>query len=461
MTVKKIMNSTRVLVRFLILMHLFVLVLPFCLSAQEYKVASFEVKPNDMTARTNSRVDGNGRKCAVIKVYADDNIAAVRGAAIGEVAGAGMEKLVYIAHDAKAIELVFDHHLPLKIVFDDYGYPTITGQMTYECKLARKDATAFTGTSIQDNISYVATINSRLETHLDTNSLKEKAENEYKNGNYAKALDLFLAIPDDAYAQYKLGIMYEMGYGVNPDDEESVRWYRKAAKQGHIKAQSNLGWMYEHGRGIDTNYDEALHWYLKSANQGYAGAQFRLGVMYRKGSGINKNFQESVKWYELAAKQGHAKAQSELGSMYRLGDGVEQNYDEALKWYLRAAEQNDNVAQCALGRMYEQGQGVRLDYAKAMEWYLKSAEGGNAYALNNIGVLYRHGKGVEKCNSEAAKWYEKAVLKGNALAQYNLGCMYYDGEGVPKNMITAKELLTKSANQGFEPAQKKLTELQW
>lgn len=107
-------------------------------SAQEFEVISFEIVPNDLTARTNSRVDGNGRKCAVIKVYADDHIAAVRGASIGEVAGVGMEKLVYMAHDSKVVELVFDHHFPLKITFEDFGYPTITGQMTYLCKLQSK-----------------------------------------------------------------------------------------------------------------------------------------------------------------------------------------------------------------------------------------------------------------------------------------------------------------------------------
>ena len=27
-------------------------------------------------------------------------------------------------------------------------------------------------------------------------------------------------------------------------------WYRKAADQGHAKAQTNLEWMYNHGRGV-------------------------------------------------------------------------------------------------------------------------------------------------------------------------------------------------------------------
>lgn len=63
-------------------------------SAQEYEVISFGVKYNDIAARINSRVDANGRKSAVVKVYADDKIATVRGAAVGEVESIGMGKQI-------------------------------------------------------------------------------------------------------------------------------------------------------------------------------------------------------------------------------------------------------------------------------------------------------------------------------------------------------------------------------
>ena len=39
-----------------------------------------------------------------------------------------------------------------------------------------------------------------------------------------------------AYAQYNLGIMYAKGDGVPENDAEAVKWYRKAADQGHAKA---------------------------------------------------------------------------------------------------------------------------------------------------------------------------------------------------------------------------------
>ncbi len=43
-----------------------------------------------------------------------------------------------------------------------------------------------------------------------------------------------------AKAQYDLGMMYEVGFGVTQSDKEAVKWFRKAADQGHTEAQKKL-----------------------------------------------------------------------------------------------------------------------------------------------------------------------------------------------------------------------------
>ena len=40
-----------------------------------------------------------------------------------------------------------------------------------------------------------------------------------------------------------------------------MKWYTKAAEQGHAKAQSNLGLMYEYGSGVLTDNRRAYMWY--------------------------------------------------------------------------------------------------------------------------------------------------------------------------------------------------------
>ena len=41
----------------------------------------------------------------------------------------------------------------------------------------------------------------------------------------------------DAEAQFNLGVAYDDGYSVPENDVEAVKWYRKAAEQGHAIAQ--------------------------------------------------------------------------------------------------------------------------------------------------------------------------------------------------------------------------------
>ena len=45
--------------------------------------------------------------------------------------------------------------------------------------------------------------------------------------------------------------MYEDGKGVEPDDEEAVKWYRLSAEQGDASAQWHLGLAYANGEGVE------------------------------------------------------------------------------------------------------------------------------------------------------------------------------------------------------------------
>lgn len=114
---------------------LFIVMLPFLVKAQDYMVESFDIVPTDLTARTNGRVDNNGRKCGLIKVYVNDAITATDGPVIGEVIDRGLEKWVYVSHDSKQIQLLFKEHMPLRITFDDFNFSMLSGNMTYVLKL--------------------------------------------------------------------------------------------------------------------------------------------------------------------------------------------------------------------------------------------------------------------------------------------------------------------------------------
>ena len=62
-----------------------------------------------------------------------------------------------------------------------------------------------------------------------------------------------------------------------------MKWFRKAANQGHARAQCNLGECYYFGYGVEQSYEEAVKWFRKAAEQGSTDAKRllkQLGVKY-------------------------------------------------------------------------------------------------------------------------------------------------------------------------------------
>ena len=125
------------------------------------------------------------------------------------------------------------------------------------------------------------------------------------------------------------------------NDLTALKWFRKAAEQGHAYSQFMLGRMYDHGQG---NLSTAVKWYRKAAEQGHADAQLILGNMCKNGRGVDENISTAVIWYSKAAMQGISDAQFMLGDMYTNGWGVIKNTSMAVFWYRKAAEQGHAYA---------------------------------------------------------------------------------------------------------------------
>ena len=109
----------------------------------------------------------------------------------------------------------------------------------------------------------------------------------------------------------------------------------EAGTMAALKARRNdvnLGVMDLRGQGVAQDYAEALKWYRKAADQGHASAQANLGVFYNKGHGVSQDYAEAAKWYRLAAEQGDAPSQCNLGALYAKGQGVPQDFVQAHVW---------------------------------------------------------------------------------------------------------------------------------
>lgn len=195
------------------------------------------------------------------------------------------------------------------------------------------------------------------------------------------------------------------------------------AESGDAKAQVTLGIMYDYGYGVEPDVAKAIDWYKKAAAQGVPAVQHDLGVKYYRGQGVTQDYAEAAKWWGMAADSGLADSQYNLGYMYSRGLGVAADEKKALRWYEAAAAQNHMFAQYSLAVMYAFGKGVAADYARAAELFRKAADQGMAQAQHNLGVLYENGQGVPKDPEEAKKWYQRAADQGLDMAAKKLAAL--------------------------------------
>ena len=87
------------------------------------------------------------------------------------------------------------------------------------------------------------------------------------------------------------------------DDATAVQLLRPLADEGNAFAQFRLGYIYDTAKGISRDDAEAAKWYLKAADQGVAGAQYNLGAMYADGHGVPLDYVEAYKWLSIAASR--------------------------------------------------------------------------------------------------------------------------------------------------------------
>ena len=116
--------------------------LRFCLSilfslclinakAQKLNVESFAAKPNDLTARTQTRQDGNSVDCALVKVQLASSGATFSGNVVGDVKYNTSEYWVYMAQGSKRLTIRLEGYLPLEVNFEDYEIRSLESKTVY------------------------------------------------------------------------------------------------------------------------------------------------------------------------------------------------------------------------------------------------------------------------------------------------------------------------------------------
>ena len=230
------------------------------------------------------------------------------------------------------------------------------------------------------------------------------------------------------------------------------------ANSGNAEAQHELGIRYRDGATVPRDSANALKWFRKAADQGHAASELILGWSYREGHlGLEKDPEAAVSWFRRAAEQGDAWGQAELAFMYESGNGVVRDDAEAVKWYTRAAEQGLPLAQFDLAYMYRNGKGVPADKTKALQLYELSAVQ-IPMARHNLALLYL--EGGDKLVKDAVVAYKWGLLDVSAEYQRMLHDRSDNAEKRPSlgEAILLVEQISKRLSKSDKEIGKRLAE---
>ncbi|MCJ2376902.1 sel1 repeat family protein [Vibrio sp. ZSDZ34] len=218
------------------------------------------------------------------------------------------------------------------------------------------------------------------------------------------------------------------------------------AKDNDGAAQYRLGVMYDIGYQVAESDHDALYWYWRAAENGDSRAQFLFGMRAMQGTHVKKNLVISASWLEAAHLQGHPCATTQLARLYLTGSGVASDPEYALT-LLKQSEKYDHNSIFHQAKIHQNGLGVEKNTAKADELFIKAGRSGHITAQFLNGHRYQ----LENDLESAKYWYELGSA-GHATAQYQLALILIKERVSEEDYLKGISLLEESSELGFAPA---------
>lgn len=244
--------------------------------------------------------------------------------------------------------------------------------------------------------------------------------------------------------------------------KNAYKYYRMAAEVGNAQACTEVGRRLYDGIGVEKNEEESDKWYKRGADGGDPNAMRVLAFR-------TDNAEEKFKYHKLSAellKPGLNKQDSiqQTAINYACGRGTEKNISKAEEWLAKLDEERANsaimqiskitgenfwlekIAETSTDAMLEVAEKFieKNDFVNALKWYKKAVAKDLPEAMTVIGDMYYIGEdGIEQSDAEAFKWYKKAVSYGYNVARIKITLMIYRGLGVEQDLNTAFKNFSK------------------
>ena len=250
---------------------------------------------------------------------------------------------------------------------------------------------------------------------------------------------------EPGHQEYQQGLNHLMGI-VNgePDPSQAAMWFMQAAEMDHPDAEYKLGVLFFEGEGVEQNYSQSLTWFTKASESEHRGAQAYLAWMSSLGIGTPLDNAASLDWF-LKSLQPSVSAQSSVKKPVIV--------PESFEWYEIAARKGDPKAQTIVALKYLKGEGVRANDRQGFLWMERAAKLKHPPAQYHLAMLYLEGKGVIQNQEAGLYWLNQAAIADNPEAQFELGLLYLQGKYVSQNYQYAYAWLNLAAAQDLTEAQ--------
>ena len=277
----------------------------------------------------------------------------------------------------------------------------------------------------------------------------DDAYTAFGDSKYELAFPIILkaAQANNPKAQGLAARMYGNGWGVAKDEKEAYLWASKGALKDDAASQAVIGYMYLYGLGgLEKNEMEAIKWYKKSANQNNLRAVDALASIYDD----KLDFITQIEYLERSFSLGRVSAAYSLGNIYEAVIKTPDHSKIAVEWFLKGAARGDIKSMQMLAAGYKHGWfGLPKDSQESFRFYELCANKASPECLLRVGTLYMRGDGVAENTSKGMKNIQAAVDAGNEAAMFNLALISLTGLwNVPENPQIGYKLLGELKDRG-------------
>lgn len=209
------------------------------------------------------------------------------------------------------------------------------------------------------------------------------------------------------------------------DDKKSISCYRKSMEAGYPDSMNRLAYFYYLGDGMQKDEKEGIRLFKKAFSKGHLKAGTALGMLYlfdEKGGSKKEGFRYTKK----AAEGGEPTAMGNLANCYYYGNGTKKDRRLAKEWYGRASDAGMDSSTTQLGVMYHEDG----NDDKAFALFKEAAERGFPEAMGWLAACYQYGYGTEVNSLAAVQWLEKAASLGSREAEQALQYLYKEIKGM-------------------------------